>query len=363
MGPGFRRPRDYHTSLKWRLAQQRGAVATIELSTTEQDRSWPWEDRTASATHGATAWLHPDGTPPAEEVLPRILLSSPGTTKLFAAAARKIEDILADPRPFRLSDATLNVASVHEELSSAHVLATLPGSDPTLRSEYVVYVAHLDGSGKGEPIDGDDTYNSAIDNGLGSAILLTLAQAFGGLAERPRRSLLFLASTGEELGIQGSPYFVEHPTVPLDAMVAVINIDGPSLLTDPVRSVLAMGAANSDLGGAVDRAARPLSLDVKHAAAPLNYSDHYPFIMKGVPALWIVADDEPAGPSEDRESVRRRIHTPIDDMNRTFRWDAAVELAQLNFLIGHDVANAIARPRWNPGDILGEKFGKGRTPH
>ncbi len=354
--------RDYHTSLKWRLAQQRGAVATIELSTAEQDRSWPWEDRIASAAQGAATWLRQDGTPPGDQALPRILLSTPGTSRLLATASRQITDVLAAPRSFRLPVAAFNVASAHDEMTSPHVLAMLPGGDPALRSEYVVYIAHLDGSGKGEPIDGDDTYNSAIDNGLGSAILLALAQTFGGLAERPKRSLLFVASTGEELGIQGSPYFVEHPTVPLDAMVAVINIDGPALLIDPLRSVLAMGAANSDLGGAVDRAVRQLGLDVKRAAAPLNYSDHYPFVMKGVPALWIVANDESAEPSEAREAVRLRIHKPTDDMNRTFRWDAAVALTRLNFLIGLEVANTIARPRWNPGDILGEKFGKRQSP-
>ena len=350
--------RDYYTSVKRSLAQQHGAVATIELSTPDQDKTWTWEDRVSTAEHGAATWLQTDGTLPADQRVPRVLLSSTGASRLFSAASQRITDVLAAPRPFRLPNAILTLATSDEEIAAPHVLAMLPGSDPELRDEYVVYVAHLDGTGRGEPINGDHIYNSAIDNGLGSAILLTLAQTFGGLAERPKRSLLFFAATGEELGIQGSPYFVEHPTVPLDAVVAVINIDGPSLLTDPVRSVLAMGAENSTLGITVDEAARQLGLDVKRATAPLNYSDHFPFVMKGVPALWIVSADDATESTEAREAVRRSIHKPTDDMNRSFRWDAAVTLARLNFLIGQEVANTLEPPRWNPGDILGEKFGQ-----
>jgi Zn-dependent M28 family amino/carboxypeptidase len=232
----------------------------------------------------------------------------------------------------------------------------LPGSDPQRRNEYVVFVAHLDGSGRGQPVNGDDIYNSAIDNALGSSMLLTLADAFGNLPERPQRSMLFLAATGEELGIVGTPYFVEHPTVPLDAIVAVINIDGPSLLTDSVDTVLAMGGTNSTLGTVVEAAADVLNLKVNKATAPLNYSDHFPFVMKGIPALWIVGNG--GEPTAGGEEARRSVHSPADDMNRPFRWDVAVTLTQLNFLIGKAIANEPERPRWNPDDILGQRFGR-----
>jgi len=350
--------RDYYTSVKWDLARQHGAVATIELSTPETDKRWPWEDRMSWVTDGAATWLEPDGSVPDDPVLPRVLLSSAGTSRLLGAASRTISDVIAAPGPFRLPNAALHVAARHEEVSAPHVLAVLAGRDPKLREEYVVYLAHLDGPGRGDPIDGDDIYNGAIDNGLGSAMLLTLAQAFGALAERPRRSVLFFAVAGEELGIAGSPYFVEHPTVPLEAMVAAINIDGPSLLTGPVNTVLAMGAANSSLGTVVDAVAKQLHLGVNKAAAPLNYSDHFPFVKKGTPALWIVGDDDP---TEATDMARRRIHTPADEMSRSFRWDAAETLTQLNFVIGHTVANQPERPTWNANDILGERFGRPRA--
>jgi Zn-dependent M28 family amino/carboxypeptidase len=256
-----------------------------------------------------------------------------------------------------LPDAAVTIVATQEQFASPHVLAIMAGSDPRLRDEHVVYTAHLDGLGQGNPVNGDPIYNGAIDNGLGSAILLTIAQAFARLDDPPKRSLVFIATTGEELGIQGSPYFVEHPTIPPQSIVAVINIDGPSLLTDPVGSVLAMGAENSTLGESTRAAAKQLGLNVNGATAPLNYSDHFPFVMKGIPALWIVEEGATL-PSEARDAARRSIHMPTDDMNRSFRWDAAVTLARLNFLIGHQVANASERPRWNAGDVLGEKFGR-----
>jgi Zn-dependent M28 family amino/carboxypeptidase len=115
-----------------------------------------------------------------------------------------------------------------------------------------------------------------------------------------------------------------------------------------------MGGTNSTLGTVVEAAADLLGLKVNKATAPLNYSDHFPFVMKGIPALWIVGNsDEPTAAGE---GARRRVHSPSDDMNRPFRWDAAVALTQLNFLIGKAVANEPERPRWNPDDILGQRF-------
>lgn len=350
---------DYHTSVKWDLARQHGALATIELSTPETDERWPWEARMGWVTPGAVTWLEPDGSAPADSGLPRVLLNSAGTSRLLASTSRSMSEIIAEPRSFRLPNAALNLPADHEEFDAPHVLGMLPGSHPQRRDEYVLYVAHLDGLGRGEPVKGDDIYNGAIDNALGSAMLLALARAFSELPERPQRSLLFLAATGEELGIVGARSFVEHPTVPLDAIVAVINMDGPSLLTDPVDTVLAMGASNSTLGAVVERAANVLNLNVNKATAPLNYSDHFPFVMKGIPALWIVGDG--GEPTAAGETARRSIHSPADDMNRPFRWDVAVALTQLNFLVGKAVANDPERPRWNPNDILGERFGRAQA--
>lgn len=114
--------RDYYTSVKWLLAQQRGAVATIELSTPEQDKTWTWEDRMSWVTHGAATWLEPDGGLPADQLLPRVLLSSAGTARLLSAVSRTITDVTAAPRSFRLPDAVLTVAAVHDDMTAPQVL-------------------------------------------------------------------------------------------------------------------------------------------------------------------------------------------------------------------------------------------------
>lgn len=122
--------RDYYTSVKWDLARQHGAVATIELSTPDTDKRWPWEDRMSWVTHGAATWLEPDGRVPDDTMLPRILLSSAGTSRLLGTVSRTIPDVITAPRAFQLPNATVNVVARHEEMSSPHVLAMLPGSDP-----------------------------------------------------------------------------------------------------------------------------------------------------------------------------------------------------------------------------------------
>lgn len=350
--------RDYYMSQKWRLAQQHGAIATIELSTPEEDKRWTWADRVLSSTEGRGTALEGDGSLRRDEQLPRVLISTDATTRLFGYANLPLSKALAAKLPLRLPMARFTFTTRRQDLSSPHVIATLPGSDPRLRNEYVAFVAHLDGQGRGRDLNGDDIYNSAIDNALGSALLLSLAEAFGRMDQRPTRSILFIASTGEELGIAGMPYFVDHPTVPIESIVAAINIDGPAFLTEPVRAILAMGAANSTLSATVGRASAQLGLKVNEADAPLNYSDHYPFVMKGIPSLWIVLDGGGAAASEASVAVARTIHKPNDDMNRAFNWDTAVTFARLNFLIGQETANQAERPRWNTGDILGEKFGR-----
>jgi hypothetical protein len=348
---------EYYTSLKGRLARERGAVATIELSTPEEDRAFPWATRLGWVDVGASTWLDAEGATPAEADAPRLLFSTAGTERLLALAGRTLSSLRV-PRPpaFAVADATFSIASQAEEFSSPHVIARLPGADPSLRGEHVLVVAHLDGLGRGEPVNGDDIYNGAIDNALGAALLLAGAQRLSALDERPRRSVLFLATTGEELGIVGSPYFVAHPTVPLDAIVAAVNIDGPSQLTGPVRTILAMGAQNSTLGAAVERAASSLGLQVKSAAAPLNYSDHYPFVMKGIPALWLVqAEDGPD--SAEEKDASTRPHTPRDDLGRPFRWESAETLLRLHVALVRDVASQPRRPEWLAGDLLGQRFG------
>jgi hypothetical protein len=156
--------------------------------------------------------------------------------------------------------ASMQIRSRHTTLSSNNVGALIRGSDPKLNNEYVVYTAHLDHVGRGRPVNGDDIYNGAIDNASGVAAMLAIAETLTRLPARPRRSIMFLATTGEEIGLLGSKYFVAEPPIPLRSIVAVLNVDGPTLMLFPVRRVQAQGGVHSTLALAAAAAASRLGL-------------------------------------------------------------------------------------------------------
>ena len=133
-----------------------------------------------------------------------------------------------------------------EDMHSPNVAAKLPGSDPALRNEYVVFTAHLDHMGIGEPVNGDKIYHGTLDNASGSAALLEIARAMAGLHPRPRRSILFVSVTGEEEGLLGADYFAHYPTVPKSALVADVNMDEDIMLW-PLEDIVAYGAEHSSL--------------------------------------------------------------------------------------------------------------------
>src|SRR5207302_8937342 len=106
------------------------------------------------------------------------------------------------------------------------VAAIVPGSDPKLSDEAVIFGAHWDRLGIGTPVNGDAIYNGAIDNGTGCGILLEIARAWAALPQKPRRSELFLAVTAEEGGLRGSEYYAQHPVIPAGSTIVGINFDG-----------------------------------------------------------------------------------------------------------------------------------------
>jgi Zn-dependent M28 family amino/carboxypeptidase len=213
-------------------------------------------------------------------------------------------------------------------------------------------------------VNGDDIYNGAIDNASGVAAMLAMAHATTRLPTRPRRSVVFLATTGEEIGMLGSKYFAAHPPFPLEAITAVLNVDGPTLMLFPVIGVRAQGGQSSTLGVAAANAANRLSLEISHSTVP-TISDQGPFVLRGGPALWALASLDSGqadvdGPRLNREWMSRTYHTPKDDLNRTLEFGAAVTMAQFNLLVGLQVAETDDRPQWNMGDFFGDTFGARR---
>ncbi len=280
-----------------------------------------------------------------------VRLTDTGIKKLFDAAGQSFEAtlqrLLQGPASFP-TGVTLGFRGEfqHRPLVVHNAIGMLEGADPVLKREYVVYTAHLDHVGVGSPVDGDSVYHGAIDNGGGTAVVAALARAFAGL-NRPKRSVIFLAVTGEEKGILGSDYFVHQPPVPIGAIVANVNLDN-AVLTAPIQDLMPYAGAYSSLGEVAKAAFKRLGVKISEDPLPdmtiFTRSDHYPFVMAGIPAVMLFPGM--ASQKGMKDWFGRVHHTPRDRFDQGIDWHAAVTYATANLMIGYDVANQIARPRW-----------------
>jgi Zn-dependent M28 family amino/carboxypeptidase len=272
---------------------------------------------------------------------------------LKRAAARK------DFKPVALpSRASFRVENVTRSVQSRNVIARLEGADPELRDEYVVYTAHWDHFGKDASLEGDQIFNGALDNASGTAVLLELAEAFTKAAERPKRSVLFLAVTAEEQGLLGTRWYAEHPLYPLEKTLANINIDGINQW-GRTRDVVVVGLGNSTLDELVTAAARTQDRVIVPDAEPekgfFYRSDHFELAKQGVPALYTDAGvdfiGKPAGYGMQKreEYTERDYHKPSDEVKPDWDLSGAVADAQLLLDVGYRVAQATTWPEWKPG--------------
>ena len=226
----------------------------------------------------------------------------------------------------------------------------------------MVFTAHLDHLGIGEPVEGDSVYNGAADNAVGVAVLLEVARAFAALPRRPARSVLFAVVTGEEKGLVGSSYLATHPVVDRQGIVAAINADGAPTAF-PFDAAVARGAEHSTLGEAVRRAAEALGVELvpEHAprASAFVRSDQFSFVRQGVPSISVAPGRRPgmdeAEVERRRAWSRSRYHTPKDEWDAAWLWEDTARFARLQFLLALVVADGAGRPAWNRGDFF-ERF-------
>jgi hypothetical protein len=359
-------------------AAARGAVGVLGIATPEREKIIPWEQMKRRAKSPAMTWADEAGRPHNARGI-NAPLSRKGAEALFAGAPHSLEEVFENaktgrPLSFEMPvEASMHFVGRSRPLESSNVAAVLPGSDPRLKDEYVVLTAHLDHVGVGEPVAGDSTsdriHNGAFDNASGIAILLEMAQAFARLPKSPRRSILFLALTGEEEGLKGSEYFADHPTLPIDRVVANVNLD-MVLTLYPLRDVIAFGAEHSSLGLFVNEAARQLGLEVSPDPFPeqvkFTRTDHYSFVKKGVPAISLTVGLQTSDPALDPAAlygkwIRETYHQPKDDMSQAIDFGALAQFARLNLLISDLIAESDQIPSWNPGDFFGDTFGRSRT--
>jgi hypothetical protein len=300
-------------------------------------------------------------------------ISAATLQQLFAGAASDTAKSLSALRGGKAASQALkgrlsaSYRSRYQDVDSYNVVGKITGSDPVLRNEYVVHSAHLDHLGVGAPINGDSIFNGAHDNATGVASVLEISKLYAGLKQKPRRSILFVLMTGEEMGLIGSSYFAKFPTVPKKALAADVNTDMPTIIA-PLLAVVPLGADHSSLMTEVKLAADYLKLDVEPDPEPTQNrfirSDQYSFVVQGVPALHIKYGNKTAdGKNNLSETVQQwravTYHKPQDNVDGdTFDWAAGAKYVQFNFLVGYQVAQAVKRPTWNKGDFFGVRFGK-----
>jgi hypothetical protein len=295
-----------------------------------------------------------------------------GTPFFISLAAKKGKDLktivaamkAGTPGSFDMNTTvSVSFTSTYQDMISYNVIGTIPGTDPKLKSQYVVHSAHLDHLGVGRPVEGDSIYNGAHDNASGTASVLAIANIYKSIKLKPKRSILFVLMTGEELGDMGSSYYAKHPTVPVGSMVADVNTDMPTIIA-PLLSVTALGAEHSSLANKVSEAAGYFGLSVEDDPEPtqarFTRSDQYSFVLAGIPALHIKYGSKTADGKNNMNDIvapwrAKYYHKPQDDINGIFDFNAGKTYAQLNFLIGYLVAQDPAKPTWNKGDIFATK--------
>jgi Zn-dependent M28 family amino/carboxypeptidase len=240
------------------------------------------------------------------------------------------------------------------------VLGLLPGRDPKLKDEVIVFTAHHDHLGIGEPdARGDRIYNGALDNASGVAEVFSIAKAFKGLPQAPRRSVLIAFVAAEEQGLLGSQYYARHPTFAAGKIAANVNYDSGNMW-GKTRDLPVNDKGKSSLDEIAERYARRQGRELKPNPYPdrgsFYRSDQFSFAKIGVPAIRFTTGTDYIGrpPGWGQEQYlayeTNRYHQPSDELTPDWNFDGMIDDAALGFYLGLDVANADVMPTWVPGD-------------
>lgn len=365
------------STTKFQSLIDHGAVGAVIVDSAQDARLFPWERTVAMSWTPQMRWLDEDGKPhnAFEPLKLRFRFNHEAATQLFEGAERSFQDVLAvaeagDPQAFGLPGLlTLSATTGLRRTESTNVIASLPGSDPRLKNEYVVLTAHLDHLGRGAAVNGDSIYNGAHDNASGVGILLEMARALRTSGAKPRRSIIFAAVTAEEKGLLGSDYFMQRPPVQ-GTVVANINIDMP-LLFAPTLDFVALGEEHSSLGALARAAAAGQGYRLSPDPAPEQVffvrGDQFSFIRQGIPSIVLMGGYQSRDRHVDVAQLQHdfrehNYHQPGDDLTLPMDYATAADLARINLRIALNAANATAPPRWKRGDFFEQKFGRPADP-
>jgi len=347
---------------KFEEAARHGAIAAIIIHTTPTASygwdvvrsSWGREDQQVRLAPGAkdlafAGWVTREA----------------GEKIAVAAGTNTLDELLrmADSGTFHAINLPLRLRGSApakiREIETRNVVAWIEGSGPQLKSEAVVFNAHWDHLGVGDPVDGDAIYHGAVDNATGCGMLLEIARAWAALPEKPRRSAIFLAATSEEAGLLGSRYFGEHPPIPAGKIALALNFDAfqPWGRT---RDVVLNGSERTTVYPIVEAAAQRFNLtiapDPRPEAGSYYRSDHFSFARVGIPSFSIDEGHDLLGKlpgTGDKlfaEFNDHRYHQPADKYDEDWDFSGMEEYCRFGMLIAIDVANTPELPTWRAGD-------------
>lgn len=295
------------------------------------------------------------------------LVINPNTlNRIWLSLGRSVTDIYQAAENHTLKSYNLEMSLSFDgdfsqrEFIASNVIGMLGGSSSTMSDEYIILVAHYDHLGLGPAMRGDSIYNGVFDNAAGVAAVMELARLFSDLEKQPQRSLIFLLVTGEEAGLIGSRYYIEHPVVPLYKTAAVVNIDGLSMF-EKVNSFVGVGAEYSTLGNHLEFVLQNLGL--KMDKIPIQFaqtesfarSDQIAFASAGIPSI-LISEGLDYQESDYETGLKRMIdwgtniyHTPFDDLNQPMNFLAGEQHLQVLATYIYSLAEARSTPVWYPG--------------
>src|SRR5262245_16166843 len=324
---------------KFEEAVRQGAAGALIVNET-QYAGYPWEVVRGSWSGEQFDIVRADkgaSTVPLQGWITRVVAAA-----LFKSAGMDFDDLKKKalepefkPTPLGIK-ASVGLKNVMHRVDSKNVIGVLEGSERA--DEYVIFTAHWDHLGIGEPQNGDKIYNGAVDNASGVALMMEIARA-GTKAPKPKRSIVFMAVTGEEQGLLGSDYYAENPVFPLNKTAANINIDEANVFGRNNNQIQVMGLGYTTLEDilkdVVAQQGRTVTPDAEPEKGHYFRSDQFSFAKRGVPALYttsVTVDDE-------RGFTEKRYHQPSDEFDPNWDMKAAVLDAEALLQVALRVAN------------------------
>jgi Zn-dependent M28 family amino/carboxypeptidase len=335
---------------KFEEAARQGAAGALIVHETEM-ASYPWEVVRGSWSGEQFDVVTPDKG--ASTVPIQGWITHDVAADLFKSAGFDFDDmkkraLLQDFKPIPLGiKASMEVTNKTRMIDSKNVVGVLEGAEKP--DEYVIFTAHWDHLGIGEPQNGDKIYHGAVDNASGVASIMEMARAAVKAQPKPKRSLVFLAVTGEEQGLLGSEYYGTKPIFPLNKTLANINIDGANVYGRHNNQIEVIGSGYNTLEDilrdVVTQQGRRVVPDKSPEAGHYFRSDQFSFAKKGVPALYTNS----VTPDDYKDYTANRYHKPSDKFDPNWDMSAAVADADALLQVGLRVANGEKWPEWKPG--------------